>query len=614
MKKNLLLLILVSLSFSLFAKIDVKVLEPAFWWADMKNPELQILVYGDKIAESNVRITSKHAVLRETVKLENPNYLILYVDISNAKPENFDIVFTNGKLRKTMPYEIKKRKDGSAERQGFSAKDVMYLIMPDRFANGDMSNDVIPGMRENKVDRTQQYARHGGDFKGMMNNLDYLADLGVTTIWLTPVLENDMERASYHGYSTTDYYRVDRRFGTNEDYVKLVEEANKKGMKMVMDMIFNHCGTEHFFFKDRPSSDWFNFSDGFVQTTYRTAVQYDPYRSDHDFKMAIDGWFVRTMPDLNQRNRHVAKYLIQNSIWWIEYVGLQGIRQDTYPYADYDMMAQWCVEVMNEYPNFNIVGEAWLNNNVGVSFWQRNSRLAFPRNSHLKSVMDFPLRDITAKVFLEETRGWDGGLYKIHDYLSQDIVYADPMNLLVFLDNHDITRFFRTEADINIDVYKQAVAFILTTRGIPQIYYGTEILMWGDAADGHGHLRKNFPGGWEGDERNAFTAEGRTDLENEAWNFTRKLLQWRKNNDVIAKGELKHFIPQNGVYVYERSYNGKSVIVLINGTNSEQNLPLKDYQEILSKTSAKDVISGQIVNLDLNSSLNFLPRQVYVLE
>jgi glycosidase len=614
MKKNLFLSLFMLFSISLFAKIDVKTIDPPFWWADMKNLELQILIYGDKIAESNISLTSKHAVLRETVKLENSNYLILYIDISKAQSENFDIVFTNGKQRKIVSYEIKKRKENSAEREGFSATDVMYLIMPDRFANGDNSNDVISGMREDKVDRSQQYARHGGDFKGMMNNLDYLADLGITTIWLTPVLENDMQRASYHGYSTTDYYRVDRRFGTNEDYVKLVEEANKKGLKMVMDMIFNHCGSEHFFFKDPPSGDWFNFQDGFVQTSYRTATQYDPYTSDYDHKIAIDGWFVRTMPDLNQRNRHVAKYLIQNSIWWIEYVGLQGIRQDTHPYADFDMMSRWCREVMNEYPNFNIVGEAWLNNNVGVSFWQANSRLAYPRNSHLKSVMDFPLRDITEKVFWEETRGWDGGLYKIHDYLSQDIVYADPMNLLIFLDNHDISRFFKNDSNVDINIYKQAMTFLLTTRGIPQIYYGTEILMTGDKAHGDGNLRKNFPGGWDGDERNAFTAEGRTDLENEAWNFTRKLLHWRKNNDAITKGNLKHFLPQKGVYVYERNYNGKSVIVMINGTSTEQNLPLANYQEILSKTSAKDIISDQIVNLNLNSSLKFAPRQVYILE
>ena len=612
--RGIFFLLLVSFSFSLFARMDIKTIDPPFWWAGMQNSELQLLIYGDKIAESNVSITSKHNVLRETVRLENPNYLILYIDISNAQPENFDIIFERGRQRKVVPYEIKQRKAGSSERQGFTAADVLYLIMPDRFANGDPSNDVIPGMRENKVDRTQQYARHGGDFAGIIQNLDYIADLGVTAIWFTPVLENDMERASYHGYSTTNYYKVDRRFGTNEDYVRLVEEAHKRGLKIVMDMIFNHCGSEHFFFKDRPSGDWFNFPDGFVQTSYRTATQFDPYRSDHDHKIAIDGWFVRTMPDLNQRNRHVEKYLIQNSIWWIEYAGLDGIRQDTHPYADFDMMSRWCQAVMKEYPNFNIVGEAWLNNNVGVSFWQANSRLAYPRNSHLKSVMDFPLRDITEKVFFEETRGWDGGLFKIQDYLSQDIVYADPMNLLVFLDNHDISRFFKKESDIDIDVYKQALAFLLTTRGIPQIYYGMEILMVGDKADGDGTLRKNFPGGWKGDSRNAFTAEGRTDLENEAWNFTQRLLQWRKNNDVIAKGTLKHFIPQNGVYVYERNYNGKSVLVFMNGSSREQTLPLANYKEILSKNKMRDVVSGEIIILDLNSSLRFSPRQVFILE
>ena len=604
----LLLLAILPLS----AKIDIKVLEPSFWWAEMKNTELQVLVYGEKIADSKVSITSKTTILREVVKLENSNYLLLYFDLANAQPENFNIVFEKGKEKKSIPYEIKQRKTNSAERQGFSSADVLYLIMPDRFANGDPSNDVIKGMREKKIDRQAQYARHGGDFKGIMNHLDYIADLGATAIWLNPVLENDMKSSSYHGYSTTDYYKVDARFGTNEEYVQLIDECHKKGLKVVMDMIFNHCGSEHFFFKDRPSSDWFNFPDGYVQTSYRTASQFDPYRSDYDYKIAVDGWFVETMPDLNQRNRHVAKYLIQNSIWWIEYTGLDGIRQDTHPYADFDMMAEWCKEVMTEYPNFNIVGEAWYGSNVEIAFWQKNSKLAHPRNSHLKTLMDFPLKDITEWMFMQETDGWDGGLYKLHGYLAQDIVYEDPMNLLIFLDNHDTSRFFKKDSDVDLDVYKQAMAFLFTTRGIPQIYYGTEILMTGDKADGDGYLRNDFPGGWAGDGRNAFSSSGRTEQENEAWNFTQKLLKWRKNNEIIAKGQLKHFIPQNGVYVYERSYNGKSLVVLMNGTSKEQNLELAPYKEIFQKNTAKDVISDKVINLA--NTLKFASRQVYILE
>lgn len=610
--RKIFLLTAIFCALSLSARVDVRVLEPPFWWAGMQEPQLQLLVHGDRIADTNVRITSEHSILREVVRLENPNYLILYLDISNAQPEKFDVIFERGRQRAVISYEMKERKESSAERQGFTAADVLYLIMPDRFANGDPTNDVIPGMRETTVDRSYQYGRHGGDFRGIKNHLDYIADLGVTAIWFNPIQENDMYHASYHGYATTDYYRVDRRFGTNEDFVQLVAEAHKRDLKVVMDMIFNHVGSEHFFFTDRPSGDWFNFPDGFVQTSYRTATQFDPYRSDFDHKIAIDGWFVETMPDLNQRNRHVEKYLIQNSIWWIEYAGIDGIRQDTHPYADFDMMARWCQAVMREYPNFNIVGEAWLNNNVGVAFWQANSRLAYPRNSHLKSVMDFPLQAIMDRAFWEETEGWDGGLFKIHDYLSQDIVYEDPMNLLIFLDNHDISRFFRREENIDIDVFKQATSFLLTTRGIPQIYYGFEILTTGDKADGDGYLRQGFPGGWPEDERNAFTAEGRTDLENQAFNFIRKLLHWRRGNDIIAKGGLKHFIPYSGVYVYERSYNGRSVVVMMNGTSHEQELNLTRFQEVLPGNSANDVISGRTVRLD--APLKFAPRQVYILE
>lgn len=594
------------------AKVEIKTLEPSFWWADMKNSELQLMVYGDDISSTDVTISSKHIQLKEVIKLENPNYLFLYLDIRHAIPETFNIEFSKGKQKKVVPYEIKARKEHSAERQGFTSADVLYLIMPDRFANGDYSNDVVKGMRENKVDRNEQYGRHGGDFRGMINHLDYVSDLGVTAIWLNPVLENDMNDASYHGYATTDYYKVDARYGSNEEYVELVDKAHGKGLKVVMDLIFNHCGSEHFFFKDRPSSDWFNFPEGYKQTSYRTSGHYDPYTSDYDFKIATDGWFVETMPDLNQRNRHVAKYLIQNSIWWIEYVGLDGIRQDTHPYADFDMMSDWCKQVMDEYPNFNIVGEVWYHSNVEVAFWQRNSKLAYPRNTHLKTVMDFPLKDLTEWVFFNETDGWDGGLYSIHGYLGQDVVYEDPLNLLIFLDNHDTSRFFKNESDVNIDVYKQAMAFLLTTRGTPQIYYGTEILMPGDKSKGDGYLRKDFPGGWKEDARNAFTPAGRTDLENEAWNFTSKLLNWRKDNDIIAYGALKHFVPQYGVYVYERSLNGKSVVIMMNGTSKNQELPLTNYKEVLPNTSAKDIISGQIIQLTNN--LSFAPRQVYIVE
>lgn len=613
MKKNcLILLLFVFITQSILA-IDVKTVDPAFWWAGMKNAELQVLIHGSDVAKSNVSITSKTARLKEIVKLESSNYLILYLDLSDASPEKFDIILQQGKDKKVIPYELRERKPNSANRIGFNSNDVLYLIMPDRFANGDTSNDVVAGMREAKVDRNGQYARHGGDFKGISNNIDYIHDLGVTAIWLNPVLENDMDEGSYHGYATTDYYKVDRRFGSNQDFVDLVDKTHARGMKVVMDMIFNHCGSEHFFFTDRPSRDWFNYPDKYVQTSYKTTTQHDPYVSAADKKLAIDGWFVETMPDLNQRNRHVAKYLIQNSIWWIEYSGLDGIRQDTHPYADFDMMSRWCKEVTEEYPDFNIVGETWLHNNVAVAFWQKDSKLAAPRNSNLRCVMDFPLMGVMEKAFDEQTT-WDQGLSRIYEYLGQDIVYQNPHELLIFLDNHDTSRFFRNIGQTsNLNRYRQAIAFLLTTRGIPEIYYGTEILMAADKSEGDGYLRRDFPGGWAGDEVNAFNRSERTAHQNEAFDYMRKLLNWRKGNDVIAKGSLKHFAPTNGVYVYQREYNGKSVVVFLSGIDEEKVIDLSAYKEVLPATQAKDIVSENIINLT-GKTLTIKPRSVMILE
>lgn len=477
--------------------------------------------------------------------------------------------------------------------------------MPDRFANGNPDNDIIPGMLENKVDRNEQFGRHGGDFKGISEHLDYISDLGVTAIWLNPTQENDMKDGSYHGYAITDYYQIDRRFGTNEEFCNLVNEAHGKGLKVVMDMIFNHCGSENYLFKDRPQDDWFNFRSNYVQTSFKTASVMDIHASDYEKAIATDGWFTQVMPDLNQRNRHVARYLIQSSIWWIEYAGINGIRQDTHPYADYDFMSNWCKEVLEEYPHFNIVGETWLNSNVLVSYWQKDSKLAAPKNSNLPTVMDFPLTDLMSKAFDEETTEWSGGLYRLYDYHTQDLVYANPMNLLIFLDNHDTSRFCKNEKDAkNIVRYKQAITYLLTTRGIPQIYYGTEILMAADKSEGDGCLRRDFPGGWKGDKVNCFTAEGRTDLQSEAFDYTRKLLNFRKGNEAICKGKMKHFSICKGVYVYERKYNDKSVVVFMNGTDEKQTLSLVPYREILPSSSATDFISGKNVVLDEEITLD----------
>ena len=585
--------------------MEIKKVAPSFWWAGMKNPELQILLYGEDLALSDVSVSGEGIYLKETVRQDNPNYLLLYLDLSEAKAQTFQILLKNGKKKLQIPYELKSRVRRGEDVKGFTSEDVLYLIMPDRFANGNPENDVIDGMREKKMDRADSFARHGGDIQGISNHLDYIADLGVTAIWLNPTQENDMESGSYHGYAITDYYQIDRRFGSNEDFCALVEKAHEKNLKVVMDMIFNHCGSENYLFKDKPSKDWFNYRSNYVQTSFKTASVMDIHASAFEKKIATDGWFTSVMPDFNQRNRHVARYLIQSSIWWIEYAGINGIRQDTHPYADFDFMSQWCKEVLDEYPYFNIVGETWLNSNVLVSYWQKDSKLAAPLNSNLPTVMDFPLQALMNQAFDEETGEWGGGLYKLYDYQTQDLVYANPMNLLTFLDNHDTSRFVQTdEMAKNLKRYKQAMVFLLTTRGIPQIYYGTEILMTGDKGKGDGDLRKDFPGGWQGDTRNCFAKNGRTALENEAFEFTRQLLNWRKGNQVIGKGSLKHYSIQNGVYVYQREFNGKSVVVIMNGTDDSKELDLAPYQEILPRENTLDILTGKDVNLSGKLRLN----------
>lgn len=590
----------------------IKKTAPEFWWAGMKNPELQILLYGEQISNADVTLTGKGVILKEVVKQENPNYLLLYLDLTEADAQTLTIRLKQGKKLTEIPYELKARVRKGEDIKGFTAEDVLYLIMPDRFANGNQENDIIKGMKESTTDRNNLYARHGGDLQGIANHLTYISDLGATAIWLNPTQENDMKEGSYHGYAITDYYQIDRRFGTNQEFKELVKQAHSQGLKVVMDMIFNHCGNENDLFADKPSKEWFNFSSNYVQTSFKTANVMDIHASNYERRIATDGWFASVMPDFNQRNRHVARYLIQNSIWWIEYAGINGIRQDTHPYADFDFMSQWCKEVNEEYPYFNIVGETWLNSNVQIAYWQKDSKIAAPKNSYLPTVMDFPLQGLMNQAFDEETGEWGGGLYRLYDYLSQDLVYANPMGLLTFLDNHDTSRFASDKDKANnLTRYKQALAFMLTTRGIPQIYYGTEILMSGNKGNGDGALRRDFPGGWKGDEINAFSEKGRTALQNEAFNYTRKLLQWRKSNLAVTKGNMKHFSIRQGVYVYQREYNGQSVVVFMNGTNSSQELELTPYREVLPSDSSTDLLSEKTIKLTDKLSLN--PRETLIL-
>lgn len=610
MKKIILLFSLIVIAISTAHAREVHV-EPSFWWSGMEEPELQLMVYGENIAGYIPEVTSKNVRIKESVRLESPNYLILYLDISESSPETFDILFTDGKEKITYSYELKERNPDRYNIKSFDASDVLYLIMPDRFANGDPSNDQIPMRMPYKVDRNHHSARHGGDLKGISDRLDYLADLGVTAIWLNPVLENDMEGGSYHGYATTDYYRVDPRFGTNEEYANLIADAHSRGMKVVMDMIFNHCGSDHPWVKDVPSTDWFNNMGEYVQTSHMKEMYFDPYASEYDKSKMVDGWFVPTMPDLNQRNRHVAKYLIQNSIWWIEYSGVDGIRQDTYPYADYDMMVDWIEAVEKEYPQYNIVGEAWLNNPIGTSFWQRNSPIN-TNNTKLRSVMDFRFMGLSHSAFFEETGEWNGGLHGIYDHMTYDFIYPDIYNVLRFLDNHDTDRFLK-EYPSDLAGWKQGITFLLTMPGTPQIYYGTELLMNGNKSRSDGDIRLDVPGGWPGDKTDHFTAEGRDRLQNEAFDFMKKLLHWRQGNDVIAYGDMKHYVLQKGVYVYERYLGDESVLIFMNGTSKQVEINLDRYAEsIRDRTGWTDLLSGR--NVSLEKTLTLAPKEVLVLE
>jgi len=595
------------------SKIDK--IEPSFWYVGMKNPELQLMVYGKNISSCDVSVNYPGVNLSSIVKLESPNYLLVYLTLDkDVKAGNIELTFTQGNKKEIKYYELKTRAKKGAERIGFDSSDVLYMLMPDRFANGNAVNDNDKALSPSTADRKDPNARHGGDLAGIEKHLDYFNELGVTALWFTPVLENSMTGGSYHGYATTNYYKVDPRLGTNDEYKKLIDEAHNKGLKIVMDMIFNHCGSEHPWLIDMPSHDWFNFPDykkNFVQTSYKVMPHVDPYASDYDFKTMNDGWFVRSMPDLNQKNPHVLRYLIQNSFWWIEYAGIDGIRMDTYPYADFDGMAEWMKELNEEYPNFNVVGESWVTEPAYTAYWQKDSKLSAPRNSHLKTVMDFSFYDKINQAKNEEsTEDWKG-LNRIYNNFVYDYLYPNPSSVMAFLDNHDTNRFLEDGNDIA--ELKQAVTLLLTIPRIPQLYYGTEIMMNGRKNVSDGYVRKDFPGGWAGDAQNAFTKEGRTPIQNEIFDYISKLLHWRKDNAVISEGTMKHFIPQNGIYVYVRSFEGKAAMVILNGTNKEQVLPIKHYNEVLNNaTTGKDIISEK--NIDLTKDITLNPKQSMIIE
>ncbi len=607
--KKLLFALLISIS--AFAQIDK--VEPPFWWNDMTHSDVQIMFYGKNIAQNEVTV-SNGIIIKGIQKTENPNYLFVTIETKNIPAQDFVFTFKNGKKSFTQTYSLKSRRENSRFRKSFDSSDMMYLIMSDRFANGNPNNDNNDALTE-KADRTKDNGRHGGDIEGIIKNLDYIKELGATAVWPTPLCEDNDERGSYHTYGQSDVYKIDARFGTNEDYVRMSAELHKRGMKNIMDYVTNHWGYKHWMMNDLPTYDWLNQFPGFKQTNYKMTTQFDPNASAIDTKNCMDGWFVKSMPDLNQNNPLVLNYLIQNAIWWIEYADLDGFRVDTYSYADKQGIATWTKAITDEYPNFNIVGEAWLYTHAQIAYWQKDSKVAAIQsyNSNLPSVMDFMLQGILGGGVFNENKGnWNEGVTKLYDSFTNDFLYPDVNKILLFAENHDTNRLNEVYKN-DFKKYQMAMTIIATVRGIPQVYYGSEIGMAGDKGKGDGDIRRDFPGGWNGDTNNAFTKTGRTEEQNKFFDFTAKLFNWRKSKTVIHNGKTTHYIPENNVYVYFRYNEKESIMVVVNNNEEKQTFKSNTFQENLKNyKSGKDVLSD--ASFDLKNDISIEGKSVLVLE
>lgn len=616
MKKLFTLFCFALLSFSL-ATAQVDKIEPPFWWSNMPVQELQLQLYGEDLGFYNATVDYPGVTIKKQVSVDSPNYLFIYFDISpEAKAGEMEIVLRDGRKKISIDYELKTREPLEGRNLGFDSSDLIYLMMPDRFANGNPDNDSIEGMLE-AADRSNPERRQGGDIEGVMNHLDYIKGLGMTAIWFTPIFENDMtpEYGGYHGYAATDLYRVDRRYGTNEEYKALIDQVHKNDMKVIMDMIHNHIGDQHWWMKDLPTKDWVHDWNEVGQTNYRGPVASDPYASEYDSNRLVNGWFVKEMPDLNQKNELLADYLIQNTIWWIEYSEVDGIRMDTYVFPDKDYMARWSKEILTAYPNFNIVGEAWLNFPGPEAYWQYDKEgVDDGYNSELPSVTDFPLAQ-AVDAALNEDFGWDNGVARIWNILTNDFLYSDPMKNVIFLDNHDMDRIYERVRK-NEAHFKMAYTFLLTTRGIPQVYYGTELMMEHEFRGGDDEYRRpNMPGGWAGDSRSVFTEEGRTDKENEIHAFVSHLGNWRKTSDAAKYGQLLHFVPVNGIYVYFRIHENQTIMVIMNSNDEEVTIPRDILSEVLDKFgTGSNIFDGSTINLDSDINVDAKVTWVWELE
>jgi glycosidase len=610
MKRPLLSLLIVNLfaNAATAAPAAIEHMEPPFWWAGMQHKGLQLMVHGTGIGELAPRIDYPGVRLVSSTRVANANYLFVDLEIGpDARPGKFDIVFTGGGRTERYPYELRAREAGSGNRQGFTSADAIYQIMPDRFANGDRSNDSVKGMEP--ANRKASGGRHGGDIQGAIDHLDYIAGLGFTQLWPTPLVENDMPAYSYHGYAATNHYKIDPRYGSNEDFVRLSREAKKRGIGLIQDVVLSHIGSKHWWMKDMPTPDWVNFGGKFVPTQHHRVAVQDRYAARVDSHNFTAGWFVETMPDLNQTNPLVANYLIQNNIWWIEYAGLSGLRIDTYGYSDGAFLTQYTKRLMDEYPRLNMVGEEWSSLPPVVARWQRGKVNFDGYTSSLPSLMDFPL--------VEAMRGAlsspDKGFTNVYETLSLDYLYPEPGNLVLFGGNHDMARMYSVAGE-DFDRYRMNMVFLMTMPRIPQFYTGDEILMTSPTKGrDDGSYRIDFPGGWAGDKVNAFSGAGLTDKQRAAQELVRKLATWRKNQPVIHTGKLMHFGPENNTWVYFRYDDQKRVMVAMNNNAKEMVLPTARFQEMLKGTaSGVDFLTGKTV--DLTRELRLAPKQTVLIE
>lgn len=605
---------LLFLFFSGISFAQLEQVEPPFWWEGMNRSEIQLVFYGNEIGVGDLYLDGQK--VDEVIKTENENYLFYNWETKGLKAGSYLFELKKGKKRiATYAYELKKRREGSAQREGFSSQDAVYLLMPDRFANGDPSNDSTKDTYE-KANVDDPWGRHGGDIQGIIKNLDYIKELGMTALWSTPLLEDNDKRGSYHGYACSDTYQIDSRYGGNSAYLKLSDELHKRDMKLIKDYVTNHWSLEHYMIKDLPSKDWIHYFDGengYAQTNYRLSTVYDTNASKADIFLAEKGWFVPSMPDLNQSNPMTLNYLIDNAIWWIEYANLDGYRVDTYPYNEKERVTTWTKAIMAEYPNFNIVGESWYHDTASIAYWQKDSKLAEIQdfNSELPSVMDFVFFETLQRMMTYEP-SWDKGLIEMYNGMGMDYLYPDINNVMIFAENHDTPRF--NEKNATLGDFKIAMTLLATTRGIPQLYYGSEIGFKGDKAKGDADLRKDMPGGWPNDVRSAFNALERTSEEQSYFDIVKTLFQWRQHQELIHKGKTVHFIPLNEIYVYFRVLDQNAVMVVINANKEVQTIELSRFNELLeSYSKASELFSGTQINLEKTLSIPARDAQVFEL-